>query len=211
MARWKEHIVGLYGIVGHDEHPSGVWIFLQGFDDIFHLVDSLAVEIAPLKTVYRSESSPSLREVRIGFYHIDESLSGITDFFPVLLSVLLIFLKWPIIPDMHIVIEEVFYIRVSGEKPEKFVDNSFEKYFFGCQKRKPFRQIKPHLVTKNTPCSRSGPIAFIDPFVHNFAEEIEVLLFRVRHKRTNYELNIFAIQQPFSYKGDPGYFLDEVL
>jgi hypothetical protein len=50
---------------------------------------------------------------------------------------------------MDIVVDKVFDIGITSEKPQKLVDNPFEKYFFGSEEGKSFCEIKTHLIAKN--------------------------------------------------------------
>jgi hypothetical protein len=52
---------------------------------------------------------------------------------------------------------QVLNIGIAVQKPQQFVHNAFKVQFFGSHQRKPFLQVKPHLVTKatNGACARA--------------------------------------------------------
>gem|GEM_PF-7102217 len=66
-------------------------------------------------------------------------------FWGVLQTVLMISLPCPLIPDMDIIIHEVFDIRISFEEPEELHDDSSMEYFLGCQKWESFIEIETYL------------------------------------------------------------------
>lgn len=174
---WREeHTVGLYRIIGHDEHSAGVRILLQGLDDILHLIHSFVVEIAPLETVDRTEIPMGSGKCFVRFDPRDEIRLRE---FPSLLHIGFI---RPFVPDMHIVIHEILDIGFPPKEPEKLMDDPLQKNFLGREEREPFLKVESHLATENASRSGSGPIALIVSFVHDLPQEIEILLFAMRHK-----------------------------
>lgn len=48
--------------------------------------------------------------------------------------------------------------------------------FFGCDQREPLVQVKTHLVTEAAQSACACPVRFGYSFIHNMAEQIEILL-----------------------------------
>jgi hypothetical protein len=46
----------------------------------------------------------------------------------------------------------------------------------GGENRKPFREIKSHLITEHGACPGAGAIATVTSSVHHMSEKIEILL-----------------------------------
>lgn len=83
-----------------------------------------------------------------------------------------------VIPDMHPVVHEVFYIGIAGQEPEQFVDHALQKYFFGRQQGKALRQIEAHLMSEDAFGTGAGTVAAHDAFGLDPAQQIEVLFHR---------------------------------
>lgn len=171
----QEHTVRLHRIIGHDEHTARVRVLLQSLDYILYLIDSFIIEIPPLEPIHWTKIAMRFRKYFIRLDLRDEIRLRKAS------SLLYISLVRPFIPDMHVIIHEIFDISFSSEKPEKFMDNPLQKDFLGRQKWESFREIKPHLATENAPSSSSGPVTFVDSLVHDFTKKVEVLLFALRH------------------------------
>ena len=77
----------------------------------------------------------------------------------------------PFIPDPDAVLFQVSNIGFPFQKPEQLMDNTFQVYLFGSDKRKSFLQIKPHLVAENTSRPRAGAIVLFDPVFENMLQE----------------------------------------
>ena len=70
-------------------------------------------------------------------------------------------LKRPFIPNINPVTYEVRNIGIPLEKPEQFVDNTFEMNLLGSEERKAFAKVATKLVTKNAPGTGTSAITFI--------------------------------------------------
>jgi len=82
----------------------------------------------------------------------------------------------PGIPYMDVIVLEVFDVGVTGEEPEEFADDAFEKDFSRGDEREAFRQVEAQLRAENAQGSGAGPVAALDALVEDSLKEIEVLL-----------------------------------
>ena len=64
----------------------------------------------------------------------------------------------PFVPDGHSVILEIFHIGVSGDEPEKLIDDGFQMDFLRGQKRKSFTEIVTHLISEYTLSTCAGTV-----------------------------------------------------
>lgn len=60
----------------------------------------------------------------------------------------LIVLVWPLVPDVHVVIDEIFDIGVSTNEPEEFMDYCTQEYLLGRKKWKSLSEIISRLSPK---------------------------------------------------------------
>ena len=81
----------------------------------------------------------------------------------------LTFLISPFIPDADIMFAEVGYIGFSFEKPEQFIDNTFQVNFFRGHQGESFLKIKSHLVTKITLRTSTSTVAFMNSMIKYMA------------------------------------------
>jgi hypothetical protein len=77
---------------------------------------------------------------------------------------------------MDVIVLEVFDVGVTGEEPEEFADDAFEKDFSRGDEREAFRQVEAQLRAENAQGSGAGPVAALDALVEDSLKEIEVLL-----------------------------------
>ena len=61
-------------------------------------------------------------------------------------------LVWVVVPNMHIIIDEIFDIRISLDEPEKLMQNSFPIHFLCREKRQAVREVESYLTPKKTIC-----------------------------------------------------------
>src|SRR5258706_9346464 len=73
----------------------------------------------------------------------------------------------PGVPNMNVVVSQVLYIGVTGQKPKQFVDHSLEKYFPGGYERETFGEIKTQLRAENAFRARASAISAIDAGLHD--------------------------------------------
>ena len=82
----------------------------------------------------------------------------------------------PLIPDTHPVFPEVTNVCFAFQKPQQFMNDTFQVKLFGCHHWKTFSKIKAHLISKNAPRASSGSVAFVSPAFHDMLNQIKVLL-----------------------------------
>lgn len=70
-------------------------------------------------------------------------------------------LRCPFIPNRNFVILKILQVRLTLQKPQKFMKDRPRVELFRCQKRKAFLQIKPHLVAENRVRTCAGTIVFL--------------------------------------------------
>ena len=80
-----------------------------------------------------------------------------------------------VVPDVDAVFDEVFYIGVSGEEPQQFVDHPLEEDPLGGQQRKALLQIEAHLVSEDPHRAGSRAVAAHDALRPDAAQQVEVL------------------------------------
>lgn len=142
MTRRKSHLVSLRRVISDDEIATTIWIFLASINHFLYLINAFAIEISPLVTIDGSELTPLLRKIGISFYFFNKIFHLFFPFwsiFWIFFCEIIFFeirLKWPFIPDSHIIVHEVFDIGITREEPEELMNNAFRKNFLGCQKRK---------------------------------------------------------------------------
>ena len=81
----------------------------------------------------------------------------------------------PFVPDGDSVVLEILDVGVTGNEPEQLVDDRFQVYFLGGQKRKAFSEVEPHLITKYALRSDTGAVMFYNSVFTYVAEEIKIL------------------------------------
>lgn len=144
MTRRKSHLVSLSWIVGNDEVTATIRVIFTRIYYFFYLIYAFPVEISPLIAINRSEFTPLFREIIISFYFLNKNFHFFFPFWCIFwiffceIIFLKICLKWPLVPYSDIVIDEIFDISITREKPEKLMDDTFCEYFLRCQKRKSF-------------------------------------------------------------------------
>src|SRR5271157_1860178 len=85
-----------------------------------------------------------------------------------------IFLR-PGIPNVNIMVREVFDIGVPRQKPEKFADDALEEDFSRGHQRKTFRQVKTQLRPKDAFGPGSRTVSPNDAMIEDVLQKIEVL------------------------------------
>ena len=80
-----------------------------------------------------------------------------------------------VIPDMHIVIDQIFDVGIALQKPQQLVDNTSQKDTLGGKQREALVQIESHLVTKHALCSRSCAVTLDRTLGGNAFQKVEIL------------------------------------
>src|SRR3989338_5624965 len=118
---------------------------------------------------------------RISLYHVNELIHLLNPdiripwIFVNQIVLFKINLKSPLIPDLDIIADKISYLCTAAQKPEKLMDNSFNKNFLCSQQREPFGKVKSHLIAKNTPCTNACPVLFINPISQDMLQQIKIL------------------------------------
>lgn len=60
------------------------------------------------------------------------------------------------------------------------MNDTAQVQFFGGHQRKPFLQIKSHLMAEHTNSTRSGAIRFLGAFIQNALQKLVILLHGVK-------------------------------
>jgi hypothetical protein len=81
----------------------------------------------------------------------------------------------PFIPDGDPIFVKIANIRITRQKPQKFMDNRLHMEFFRGQNRKALRKVKPHLMTENGTCAGACPVAAFHAIINNALEKIKIL------------------------------------
>src|SRR5262245_25859362 len=81
----------------------------------------------------------------------------------------------PLVPDAHAVLTQILDVRVASQKPQQLINDRFQMQLFRRHQRKPLRQVKPHLISKNTARSGARAIAFGRSAIQNVLEQFEIL------------------------------------
>ena len=82
----------------------------------------------------------------------------------------------PLIPYGDPVFIKILYIGVPSQEPKQFMDNRFEMQFLGGENRKPYAQVKTHLIAENTLSSGAGPVASEHPSFAHMTQKGKILL-----------------------------------
>ena len=189
--RWRsvfilDEFFDLTDIPSGDQIASRVWIMSDGIEYILHLIDDISffcLPSPPLLAVDRTKISPLQGKIYIGFDLLDEYKELSIPLWTIARKILIfsgffeIFGKCPFIPDFDVVLNEISDIRITGDEPDEFMNNSADKYFFSRQEREALRKIESHLVSKNRPSTHTGTIHPINSGIHDFLKQIEILLF----------------------------------
>ena len=86
------------------------------------------------------------------------------------------FLIGPGIPNVNIVVREVFDVGVAGKKPEKFMDHAFEEHLPRGHQREALRQVKAQLRPKDAFGPGSSPVPPNGAMIEDVLQKFEVLL-----------------------------------
>ena len=180
MTRWKSHLICLGRIVCDDEISSTVRVILARIDDCLNLIDTFTIKISPLIAVDWSELAPFFCKISISFYFLDKYFHFFFPFWRIFWIFFFegilfeISLKWPLIPDSDIIVDEIFDICIPRKKPKKLMNNSFCKNLLGSEKRKTSREITSKLIPKNTSGPSTSTVCAVYTVVHYVLKEIEV-------------------------------------
>ena len=133
----------------------------------------------PLNAVYRTQVSPTLEECGILLNSLDklfirERLPGFIFHRPSVFHVC------PLIPNVDVIVDEVFDIAVSGKEPDKLMDDPPRKYFLRCKERKTLREVITANPAENAFEFHSRGMAYF-PFavLHDVFHEVKILIFRM--------------------------------
>jgi hypothetical protein len=106
-------------------------------------------------------------------------------------------LKWPLIPYSHIVINQVFDVCISREKPEKLMDDTFCENFLRSEKGESFLEIASKLISENTTSPCPSTIIAIDTVIHDMFEQCMVRLHNLFEKCLSYYIKNRHIYHSF--------------
>jgi hypothetical protein len=94
----------------------------------------------------------------------------------------------PVVPDLYVVIPQVTDVRISGEKPKKFVNDRAQMNLLGSQQGEVRGQTEACLISEHAECSRSRAILFFHAIFKNVLKQIQILTHRFirahRHDRS---------------------------
>jgi hypothetical protein len=118
------------------------------------------------------------------------------------------FFVGPGIPNVNIVVCEIFDVGVTGKEPEKFMDDSFEEDFSRRHQREALRQVKAQLRPKNALGPGPGPVAPGNAVIEDVLQKIEVLFHWDFYRQRNQTLRIGRAPhkgtRPAIARGRPG-------
>src|SRR5205807_3567974 len=81
----------------------------------------------------------------------------------------------PFVPDAHAVLAQVADVRFTAQKPQQLIKDRLQMQLFRGNQRKALRQVKPHLIAKNTARSGARSVAFGRPAIQNMTQQLKVL------------------------------------
>ena len=81
----------------------------------------------------------------------------------------------PLVPDGDTVILEVLDVGVTGDEPDKLVDDGFEVNFLGREKRETFGEVEAHLVAEDAFGAYTGAVVLDNSSLHYMAQKILIL------------------------------------
>lgn len=85
---------------------------------------------------------------------------------------------------MDVILYEKSYIRIPSKEPEELGHDSFPVDFFGREQGESIREFESKLSTEETIGYIAGTEIFIiDTMFDKITTEIEILMFRMSHKR----------------------------
>ena len=173
MAWWQatdaDDLVDLSRVPGGDDHAARVRRVLDHIDHTRDLVDfpALAVRPAPpLDAVDRAEVAPLHGEVMVGSDFLDEFLHLHFPFVGIYLwnrQVVLfeVGLERPLVPDVDVVLRQVFDVAGTFEEPEQLVDDGIEVELLGGDGRKPFGEIIADLAAEDATRAGAGTVTLV--------------------------------------------------
>ena len=88
---------------------------------------------------------------------------------------LTIFIR-PCVPYGDPVFCKILDVGVTSQEPKQFMNNRLEMQFLGGENRKPFSQVKTHLMAEDTLGSGAGAIATKHSSLTHIAKKIKILL-----------------------------------
>ena len=146
MAGRERHLLDLAWIPGRDDVPARVGIFFDLRDDGVNLVDGAAVGRAPVAPLRAINAAEA---------------AG--------------FLVRPFVPNRHLVVVQIFYVRVAAQKPEQFVNDGAQVQLFGGEHGKIVAQIKPRLRAEHGISAGAGAVGLELAVFEHVPQQIEVL------------------------------------
>src|SRR3989344_2396787 len=159
----------------------------QFLNDPSELVYAAAVfcrPMAPHLAVDARKVGIFLRKLRVGFYLSDKFLLG--HFRPLaLFRMLHVHAVWVVVPNVHFVINEIFYVRLPGHETVEFMENAFPVDALCRKQGKPFAKVESYLPAEKPKVRLAVPlvhlpVAILDAFTH----QVEILLFRMSRAHT---------------------------
>lgn len=149
------HSIDEVGIPRRDYIRFPVWFFLQSLNDSFQLIYLTAIgsrSSSSHPSINSDEISSRLYEIAIlafGFYLRYEIFLTHVFFRLVFQTMFVVSFPCPFVSDVNIVIDKIFYIRISFEEPDEFMEYSPEKHFLGRQQGESFAQIESDLTSED--------------------------------------------------------------
>ena len=80
----------------------------------------------------------------------------------------------PLVPDCHLVIAQISNVGIAGQEPQKLMNDGAQMQLLGRDERKPFGQVKPHLVSENRFGAGAGPVHAGDTGVQDMVQKIMI-------------------------------------
>jgi len=179
VTRFQYHLLQICRVPGAHDETTGIWIDLDGLDDLANLVDRSTIgrgPIDPLHAVDRTKVAVLSAEIGFGhhaflvafecgdpFLRVDGR-----DFLPGRLQVLH---ERPLGPDVIVVGEKVGEKAASLQEEQQFADDQAHRYSLGRDQGKPLRQIVPDLLTKKADRTGAGAVAFFIALLENLLKK----------------------------------------
>ena len=142
VAGRQSHLIHFSGIPGAYQHAAGIRVVLDHIHHLSQLVYAAAVGGRP--------GAPLVAVYRSQF------------------SVFV----GPLVPNGDPVLLQVTHVGVTGDEPQKLVNNGFEVHLFGGEEGEAIGQIEAHLVAENALRTGSGAVFLHGPVGTDMSEEV---------------------------------------
>ena len=97
-------------------------------------------------------------------------------------------LERPLIPNMHVTIDQILDIRIALEKPDEFLDDTAHKHLLGGHERESESQVKAHLIAENAFRPGTGPISLHCSVFHDMTQQVEILFHSITPSKERAEI-----------------------